>query len=271
VHDHSTAGPLQAAQRSVPTVVTAHGPITGEIGDYYAELGAHAHLVAISEAQRRQAPHLPWAGLVHNAVDSATYPWRAQKEDFALFLGRFSPDKGVHLAIDAAQQAGVRLVLAGMAHAGEQEYFDREIAPRLSPDVVWIGEVGGAEKLDLLARARCLLFPVQWEEPFGMVLIEAMACGTPVVALRRGAVPEVVEDGVTGFVRDDVAGLARGVLEVGTLDPAVVRARTVERFDVAALAAGYETVYREVIAARQASPLGPAGDVFPLEPVALIA
>jgi glycosyltransferase involved in cell wall biosynthesis len=255
VHDHSTAGPLQAAHRSAPTVVTAHGPVTGEIGDYYRELGAHAHLVAISEAQRRQAPHLPWTGLVHNAVSTSTYPWRAQKEDFALFLGRFSPDKGVHLAIDAAQRAGVRLVLAGMAHPGEVEYFRRQIEPRLSEDVVWIGEVGGAEKLDLLSRARCLLFPVQWEEPFGMVLIEAMACGTPVVALRRGAVPEVVEDGVTGFVRDDVAGLARGVLEVSRIDPSVVRARTVLRFDVAALAAGYEAVYRQVSTAARRPPL----------------
>jgi glycosyltransferase involved in cell wall biosynthesis len=247
VHDHSTAGPLQAGQRSIPTVVTAHGPVTGEIGDYYGVIGTQTHLVAISAAQQQQAPTLPWAGLVHNAVDTSTYPWRRQKEDFALFLGRFSPEKGVHLAIDAAERAGVRLVLAGMAHPSEMEYFHREIEPRLSPEVVWVGEVGGAEKLDLLARASCLLFPAQWEEPFGMVLIEAMACGTPVVALRRGSVPEIVEDGVTGFIRDDVDGLVAGLRDIASIDPSIVRARTLLRFDVKAMAAGYEAVYRRVL------------------------
>jgi glycosyltransferase involved in cell wall biosynthesis len=247
VHDHSTAGPLQAAQRSAPTVVTAHGPVTGEIGDYYGAIGTQTHLVAISAAQQHQAPTLPWVGLVHNAVDTGAYPWRSRKEDFALFLGRFSPEKGVHLAIDAAERAGVRLVLAGAAQPAEREYFDRQIGPRLSSRVVWVGEVGGAEKRDLLSRASCLLFPVQWEEPFGMVLIEAMASGTPVVALRRGSVPEVVEDGVTGFVRDDLEGLVAGLREIQRLDPSIVRARTVLRFDVKAMAAGYEEVYRRVL------------------------
>lgn len=249
VHDHSTAGPLQARQRPAPTVVTAHGPVTGEFGDYYAALAGSVHLVAISRAQQQQAPHLPWAGLVHNAVRVQDFPAPGRKDGFVLFLGRFTPDKGVHLAIDAARAAGVRIVLAGLAQtASDRAYVAAEVEPRLGPDAVCVGEADRATKLDLLSRARCLLFPVQWEEPFGMVLIEAMACGTPVVALRRGAVPEVVDHGRTGFVCRDVAAMAEAIRHVDSIDPRAVRQRVTDLFDVGVMATGYEAVYRRALA-----------------------
>jgi glycosyltransferase involved in cell wall biosynthesis len=249
VHDHSTAGPLQARQRSAPTVVTAHGPVAGEIGAYYAELDRAAHLVAISDAQRRHAPQLHWAGRVHNGVRIARFPYRERKEDFVLYLGRFSEEKGVHHAIDAARAARRPIVLAGdCTSAEDREYFDAEVVPRMQPDVRWVGEAEFATKVDLMSRARCLLFPIGWEEPFGMVMIEAMACGTPVVALRHGSVPEVVVDGVTGHVRDEPSELAAAIESVGRLSPAACRARVRERFDVDSMAAGYEAVYRRVIA-----------------------
>jgi glycosyltransferase involved in cell wall biosynthesis len=249
IHDHSTAGPLQARQRRAPTVVTAHGPVTGEFGDYYAALASSVHLVAISRAQQRQAPHLPWAGLVHNAVRVQDFPAPGHKEDFALFLGRFNPDKGAHLAIDAARAAGVRIVLAGLAQtSADRSYFAAEIEPRLGPDAVCVGEADRAMKVDLLSRARCLLFPVQWDEPFGMVLIEAMACGTPVVALDRGAIPEIVDHGTTGFVCRDVAELADAVRHVDRIDPRDVRDRVRGLFDVSTMATGYEAVYRQAVA-----------------------
>jgi glycosyltransferase involved in cell wall biosynthesis len=190
VHDHTLAGPLLAAGRPVPTVVTAHGPVEGEFGDYYRHLGDWVGLVAISDAQRRSAPDLPWLATVYNGIDVDAYPFREAKDEYVLFLGRFSADKGAHLAIDAARASGRPIVLAGKcSEPAERAYFLREISPRLGPDVWLFGEAGAADKRELLARACCLVFPVCWKEPFGMVLIEALACGTPVVALNRGSVP----------------------------------------------------------------------------------
>jgi glycosyltransferase involved in cell wall biosynthesis len=181
-----------------------------------------------------------------------------RKEDFVLYLGRFSREKGVHHAIDAAREAGRPVVLAGTCTtARDRAYVEAEVTPRLGPDVRCVGEADFATKVDLMSRARCLLFPIGWEEPFGMVMIEAMACGTPVVALRRGSVPEVVVDGVTGFVRDDPRELAEAVCAVERLRADACRARVREHFDVAAMAAGYEALYRRAIA--QACPGGAPG------------
>jgi glycosyltransferase involved in cell wall biosynthesis len=250
VHDHTLAGPLLAGGRPVPTVVTAHGPVDGELGDYYRQLGDRVSLVAISDAQRRSAPDLPWAATVHNAVEVDAYPFRDDKEGFVLFLGRFGPDKGAHLAIDAARAAGRTIVLAGKcSEPAERAWFLQEISPRLGPDVWLFGEAGAAAKRELLSRARCLVFPVCWDEPFGMVLVEALACGTPVVALDRGSVPEIVIDGVTGVVCDQPAGLPDGIEAAGRLDARKCRDDARERFDLDRMVAGYEAVYRRLAAA----------------------
>ncbi len=249
VHDHSLAGPLLARGRDVPTVVTVHGPVTGEAGDYYRQLGDSVQLIAISDAQRRTAPDLNWCATVHNAIDAEGFPFREEKEDWVLFLGRCAPDKGMHLGIDAARAAGRKIVLAAKCtEPAETAYFETEIKPRLGPDTEWLGEVGGEQKKDLLSRARCLLFPIQWEEPFGMVMIEAMACGTPVVALRRGSVPEVVTCGVTGMVCNDPAELADAINAADAIDPAACRNDVLTRFHPAAMAAGYEKAYRWALA-----------------------
>jgi glycosyltransferase involved in cell wall biosynthesis len=251
VHDHSMVGPLQARLRAAPTVVTAHGPVTGEFGQYYGAIGDSVNLVAISAAQRTQAPTVPWAGLVHNAVRTDDYPFAGRKQDYVFYLGRLSSEKGAHLAIEAAREAGHPIVLAGPCTTGEdREYLEREVRPRLGPDARWIGEAGFAAKVDLLANARCLLFPIEWEEPFGMVLIEAMACGTPVVALRRGSVPEIVVDGVTGFIRDRPEELAPAIRNVGRLDPLACRRRARLEFDTAKMAADYQRIYRQVAKSR---------------------
>ena len=247
VHDHTCAGPLTALSRSAPTLVTVHATLAGpeERLDLYTALAHSARLVAITEAQRRAAPELPWAGIVPNGIDVDDYPYRADKDDFVLFLGRMSPHKGVHLAIRAAREADHRLVIAGSwTQLAERAYFDEQVRPQLGRDVEWVGPVSGPTRTTLLSTARCLLFPITWEEPFGLVLVEAMACGTPVVALRAGSVPELVADGETGIVCDDAAQLAGAIEAASHLDPACCRAHVCKWFSAATMVERYETLYR---------------------------
>ncbi len=257
VHEHTFAGPLNAPVYQglgLPTVVTVHGPVQGDPYRYYAELGTDVYLVAISQRQRTLAPELNWVGTVHNALRLDTWPFRTRKEDFALFLGRFHPEKAPHVALDAAHAAGVPLILAGKcAEPLEKQYFEDEIRPRLTGADQVFGVADATAKRDLLSRARCLLFPVQWEEPFGMVMIEAMACGTPVVALRAGAVPEVVQHGVTGLICDTPAELPAALREVTRLNPAACRARVAREFSAQEMARGYERAYLAALATHQAA------------------
>ena len=249
VHDHTLAGPLLARRRPTPTVVTVHGPASGDPGDYYQALGGTVRFVAISDAQRATAPGLPWAATVHNAIRADTFPFRADKEDFAFFLGRFCEDKAPHLAIEAARAAGLPVVLAGKCtEPPERAYFAREIEPRLGPDTTIFGVADAAAKRDLLSRASCLLFPIRWEEPFGLVVIEAMACGTPVVALRRGAVPELIVPGQTGVIVDRPDELPAAIGAARRLDPGLCRKHVEANFTTDRMAAGYEAVYRQTMA-----------------------
>ncbi|MBF6332984.1 glycosyltransferase family 4 protein [Nocardia transvalensis] len=268
VHDHTLAGPLNAPAYQalgIPTVVTVHGPVDGDSGDYYRALGTSAHLVAISDRQRSLAPDLNWAGRVYNAVRPSQWPFREEKKDYALFLGRYAAYKGPHLALEAAHRARLRLVLAAKCNEpSEIQFFDSAVRPLLTADDSVFGEADAVAKRLLLASARCLLFPIQWEEPFGMVMIEAMACGTPVVALRGGAVAEVVEDGVTGIICDDPAELPEALDAVRHLEPAECRRRVEERFSVGRLGAGYEATYRKILAPQRSRPAARPRQTTPL-------
>jgi glycosyltransferase involved in cell wall biosynthesis len=260
VHDHTLAGPLNApayASLGLPTVVTVHGPVNEDLGTLYRALADDVHLVAISERQRQLAPELNWAARVHNAIRVDSFPFRRDKQEYALFLGRFHPDKAPHLALEAAHAVGLPMVLAGKcAEPIEKQYFDREVRPRLTEGDQVYGVADAVAKRTLLSEARCLLFPVQWEEPFGMVMIEAMACGTPVVALRGGAVPEVVVDGVTGYICDKPEELPGALRALDRIDADACRRRVEDHFDVDGLGAGYEAAYRTVLArALAADPL----------------
>jgi glycosyltransferase involved in cell wall biosynthesis len=251
VHDHSLAGPLLARGRRTPTVVTMHGPVDAEHGEIMAALGETVHVVAISDAQRRDRADINWVATVYNAIDVEQYPFAQEKDDAVLWMGRFTPDKGPELAIDAAREAGVPIVLAGKcSEPAEQEFFDAEIEPRLGEGVRYVGEAGGRAKRELCASARALVFPIQWEEPFGIVMLEALACGTPVVATRRGSVPEVVEEGVNGVLVDadaEVDEIARAIHAAVGIDPARCRASVRLRFTPQLMADGYEAVYRSVM------------------------
>jgi glycosyltransferase involved in cell wall biosynthesis len=192
---------------------------------------------------------LRWGGVVYNGIPTDRYPFREDKEDFLLFLGRADEEKAPHLAIEAARRAGRRLVMCVTTkNQRERAYWAEQVEPLLDDDVEVRGECDQEQKTELLAGAAALLFPIQWPEPFGLVMTEAMACGTPVVAWRNGSVPEVVADGVTGFVVSSVEEMAAAVARLGELDPHLMRARVKERFSAEAMVAGYEHIYQQVLA-----------------------
>ncbi|QQK51104.1 glycosyltransferase family 4 protein [Mycobacterium avium subsp. paratuberculosis] len=258
VHDHTFAGPMNAPiyqGLGVPTVVTVHGPIDDDLHPYYRELSGDVGLVAISDRQRQLAPELNWVGRVHNALRIDEWPFETEKHDYALFLGRYAPYKGAHLALRAAHEAGIPLVLAGKcSEPSEKEYFEDCVRPLLTDNDHVFGEADAVSKRKLLSRARCLLFPIQWEEPFGIVIIEAMVCGTPVVALRGGAVSEVVADGVTGVVCDHPDELPGAIARAQTLDPHACRRHVATNFAVAQVGSAYEAIYRNVLQHATAAP-----------------
>jgi glycosyltransferase involved in cell wall biosynthesis len=255
LHDHTgPVGVSIGALTGCPVVHTLHGPFTEAARMLYGRLARHLWFVAISESQRSLGPtDLRLAGVVYNGMAMERYPYREDKEDFVLFLGRADEEKAPDLAVEAARRAGRRLVLcATRKNERERSYWAERVEPLLGDDVEVYGEITHEQKVDLLARAAALLFPIQWPEPFGLVMTEAMACGTPVVAWRNGAVPEVVDDGVTGFVVASMDELVRAIGRVGELDPRAARARVEERFSAAAMVAGYERAYEHVLAAERA-------------------
>lgn len=206
-----------------------------------------APFIAISREQARLMTGLNVAGVVYHGIDTRSFAFREHPDDYLVFLGRFTEGKGVLEAIDIARRANMRLMLA----AAENDYYRDVIAPHVDGEhIVYVGEVDHAGKVALLGGARALLYPVREGEPFGLVLAEAMACGTPVAAFDRGAVGEIVDDGVTGGVFDTVEQLVAGLPRVLALDRARVRQTAVDRFDVERMVDGYLAVYSALLAAR---------------------
>src|SRR5437764_1686313 len=189
--------------------------------------------------------HLSWIANCHNALDFSVYPFRPTTGDYLLFLGRLSPDKGAHRAIAVAMEAGLPLKLAGkMREPDELEYFAQFVEPHLGNGIEWLGEVTHGEKVELLQHARATLFPIEWEEPFGLVMIESMACGTPVIATRRGAVPEVIEHGRSGIIVDDYRIIPAALEEADRLDPRELRRYVEERFSPLRMVRDYGKAFR---------------------------
>lgn len=252
VHDHVGFGTLVGLLGSspAPVVHTVHGPVTrGEL-DFLGEAGTVAGLVAISNSQRRRVPSLNWIDTVHNAVDLRhLMVAEHEKEPYLLCLARICHDKGQHVAIDVARRLGMRLVLAGKVERSPAgaEYFRTRVAPFIDGDrVVHLNNVSGTDKALLLARARAFLAPVQWDEPFGLALVEAMASGTPVVSMARGAACELVTEGVTGFLVRDVDEMVRAVRRVAEIDLRLCAATARRRFSPEAMAEGYLRAYDRV-------------------------
>jgi glycosyltransferase involved in cell wall biosynthesis len=250
IHDHSgIVGPALGALlgRDPPVVHTLHGPWTEPGRRYYELLQDRVSLVAISEAQRNDFPELHYAATVHNGIDLDAYPYREDKDEYLVYIGRATPDKGPVQAIEVARQAKMPLkMLVKRNEPFELAYWDEAVAPKLHSEVEVFERVSHAVKADLLARARAMVFPIQWPEPFGLVMIEAMACGTPVLACPRGAATEIVADGCTGFLRSSVEDLVEAVLRVGECASPECRTRVAERFSTEAMVTGYERVFEQV-------------------------
>ncbi|MEZ4410032.1 MAG: glycosyltransferase family 4 protein [Polyangiales bacterium] len=253
IHNHADYVCFPALNRaSRPVVTTLHGRLD-TVGLAEVHRAYPSPVVSISDAHREALPDARWVGTVYHGLPMDLYRPGEGRGGYALFLGRISPDKRPDVAIRAAREAGVRLVLAAKVDPVDQAWHDEHVAPLLREGggAEFIGEVDDARKIELLRDASALLFPIAWPEPFGLVMIEAMACGAPVVATRYGSVPEVVDEGVTGFVcDDDVKALAGALDAAAKLDRRAVRARAEARFSDARMAEGYEAVYRSLIEGR---------------------
>ena len=236
---------------STPVVHTLHGPFDDTTRGFYQRHGHKARLVAISRSQAASAPEgVHVDDVVPNPIIVDHWPIREHKQDYVLWIGRMDPVKGAHRAITAARLAGVTLVLAGPVQTGQENYFREMIQPHIDNcKVHYVGEVGGTAKRNLFANAAALLMPIRWREPFGMVMIEALACGTPVIAFPEGAAAEIVIDTVNGMLVADEAHMAQAIGQVGLIDPRRCRASVAARYDIAVTVAGYERVYRDAIAA----------------------
>jgi len=258
VHSHSQAVVALSKLCTLPIVHTLHHDRDEELSRMYA-LTPHVSRVAISYNQATREPASAHH-VVHHGLDPSRF-LRQPDDGYLLFIGRYSRVKAPHLAIDVATRAGLPIVMAGRSHdePGDEDYFERELAPRLAlPHVLDVGPVGGLAKQKLLAGARAVVFPIQWEEPFGLVMIESMLSGVPVIALRRGSVPEVIDEGTTGFICDSTEDMVRAAAAAHLLDRAAVHARAVRRFSAARMARSYLTVYQQVLGDQAVTATEPA-------------
>jgi glycosyltransferase involved in cell wall biosynthesis len=246
VHDHCGFGALAMADRlTTPLVHSVHGPFDEDTTVFYREHGDKATIVAISRAQLADAPpELHDSFVVHNPLNFDEWTLSTTPGDHVLWIGRMAPIKGPHRAIRAAREADVPLVLAGPIQPGQEEFFAREVEPAIDDDRVrYVGELGREDKAKAYGEARAVLMPIRWAEPFGLVMTEAMACGTPVIAFAEGAAPEVVTDGVTGWIVDDEQAMAAALERVPEIDRAACRDHAERTFGLQTAVDGYERVY----------------------------
>ena len=256
LHFHIDYWPNSVFTRlGIPFVTTMHGrldlPLFVQTFNYFKDVPQ----VSISNNQRTPVPNLNWAGTVYHGMpkDLLTPLADGGKGDYFAFLGRISPEKRVDRAIEIAGATNTTLKIAAKIDRADQDYFDRDIAHLFKQaHVDYIGEINDTQKVGFLGNAKALLVPIDWEEPFGLVMIEAMACGTPVIAFRRGSVPEVIDDGVTGFIVDNMEQAIAAAGKVGQLDRQKFRARCEERFTNHRMAQDYVNIYQKLIDAKKA-------------------
>jgi len=250
IHNHCDYYAFPAARlSSTPTVATTHGRL--DLPEYRRVFGSFPEqpLVSISDAQREPLPDSNWIRTVHNGIEIDNFHFRAEPGDYLVFLGRISPEKRPDRAIEIARDVGMRLIIAAKVDALERDYYEHTIKRQIESSslIEFVGEVNEKEKDALLGGAYAYLFPIDWPEPFGLTMVEAMATGTPVIASRVGAVAEIVADGETGFLRRSFHDMIEAVELVSTIDRAACRRRAERLFSPEAMANGYEAVYSAVV------------------------
>ena len=250
LHFHIDYFPLQLFSRQkTPYLTTIHGRL--DVPEFVETYGTflESPFVSISDNQRLPIPNLNWVRTIHHGMPPGILTPQPVKQEYAAFLGRISPEKGADRAIAIATKAGLKLKIAAKVDNADREYYEAKIKPLIdgNPNVEFIGEINDAQKPAFLSGAKALIFPIDWPEPFGLVMIEAMACGTPVIAFNCGSVPEVMDDGVTGFVVNNIDEAVAAVGKVHTLDRAKVRATFDRRFTARRMAEDYLKLYGELI------------------------
>jgi glycosyltransferase involved in cell wall biosynthesis len=247
IHDHTVPLSLPAANISTtPVIATMHGAFNRTNRRLFQTLRS-PNIVSISQAQIYSAPDINHLGTVYNGLSMEHYPFEEKPDDYLLYVGRLSMEKGVHFAIEVAEQLDMKLIIAAKLDPQEQNYYKTYIEPRLSDRIRWVGEVDEEERNKLMSKAKCFLHPVTFREPFGLTLIEAGACGTPVVAFDRGSIPEIIKTGVTGFVVDDTEAMIDAVNAIGQIDRAACRAHVLENFSAKKMADSYEEMYKKIL------------------------
>ncbi len=247
IHDHMIPFTMPTATLAkTPVVATMHGAFTVETRRMFQTLRG-PNIVTISNAQLFGAADINHAGTVYNGLPMKDYVFSDVPDDYLLYVGRISMEKGVHLAIDVANELDMPLIIAAKVDTADRDYFREYIEPRLSSRIRWIGEVDEQKRNELMSKAKCFLHPVLWREPFGLTIIEAMACGCPVVAMRRGSIPELIEHGKTGFVVDGVEEMMEAVESINSIDRNYCRLYALEHFNEKRMADGYEEIYRRLI------------------------
>lgn len=251
IHNHTAVeGMALASLAETPMLTTLHNIYEGDALQLFQSYkGWHC---AISESAKDLFPPKDqFAGVVYNGINATAYPFNAgPRDDYLIYLSRISPEKGAHLAAEAARRLGRRLIIAGNIHTEtDRAYYEARVQPFVDGDMIrYVGEADHAMKRELLSHARCLLAPIEWPEPFGLFMVEAMACGTPVIAFRRGAAPEVVAHGVSGLLVDNVDEMTEAVRHIGEIDRQRCREHVRERFSVRRMTNGYLAAYQRILA-----------------------
>jgi len=245
IHNHFDYVPLTyCGMTRTPVVTTIHGFSSPQILPVYKKYNSRAFYVAISEADKH--PDLTYAATIHHGIDLRQFTFRREPGDYLLFFGRIHPDKGAGECIDVARQTGMKLIMAGIVQ--DRDYFRDEVEPHIDGDrVIYAGSAGPRERDELLGNAYALLHPIKFNEPFGLSVVEAMACGTPVIAIRRGSMPEVIADGITGILTDDATQMVQAVQKIASIDRSACRRWVEQRFGVDRMVDDYIKLYRMIL------------------------
>ena len=245
IHNHFDFLPLTySGLVDTPLVTTIHGFSSPAIVPVYEKYNARGHYVAISEADK--SPQLDYIATIHHGIDIAQFPFSAAAGEYLLFFGRIHPHKGVYEAIQVAQRVGIKLIIAGIIQ--DEDYYHSRVEPYLDGDAVeYVGAVGPARRAEVLGGALALLHLISFDEPFGLSMVESLACGTPVIAFGRGSIPEIVKHGETGYIVADLEQAAEVVAEIRTLDRSACRKDAERRFSHSRMASDYVRVYQEIL------------------------